>query len=40
LPHATSPAFVDEALVLEPERALELASSALFRKRSDGTFKT
>src|SRR4029077_8401723 len=39
LPHATSPAFVDEALVLEPERALELASSALFRKRSDGTFK-
>jgi hypothetical protein len=38
LPHATSAEFVDESLVVEPGAALELASSALFRRISDGNF--
>jgi hypothetical protein len=39
LPHATSTAFVDEALVVEPAQSLELASSAVFRRSPDGTFQ-
>jgi hypothetical protein len=38
LPHATSTGFVDEALVVEPAQSLELASSAVFRRSTDGTF--
>jgi hypothetical protein len=39
LPHATSAAFVNEALVVEPTESLGLVSSALFRRNSDGTFE-
>jgi hypothetical protein len=39
LPHAKSPAFVDEALVVEPAESLELASAALFRVDGDGRYE-
>jgi hypothetical protein len=39
LPHAPSVDFVDETLSVEPESALELSSSAVFRRQSDGTFR-
>jgi len=39
LPHAPSIDFVDETLSVDPESALELSSSAVFRRQSDGTFR-
>jgi len=39
LPHSPSVDFVDETLSVDPENALELSSSAVFRRQSDGTFR-
>jgi hypothetical protein len=39
LPHSTTADFVDEALVVEPTQSLDLASSAVFRRRPDGRFE-
>jgi hypothetical protein len=39
LPHSPSVDFVDETLSVDPESALELSSSAVFRRHIDGTFR-
>ena len=39
LPHAASLGFVDEALVVEPMEALDLAAAALFRRNGGGDFE-
>ncbi|HLJ84138.1 MAG TPA: hypothetical protein VKT51_08210 [Candidatus Eremiobacteraceae bacterium] len=39
LPHAPSVDFVDETLSADPESALELSSSAVFRRQGNGSFR-